>query len=144
MSGLEVRPARDRAEIDAALALRAAVFIGEQGVPEAEELDGRDADAVHLVAVRDGAVVGTCRLLAGEGTVKLGRMAVAAGSRGAGIGARLLAEADRRAAALGGERIVLAAQLPAVPLYERAGYRVRSEVFDDAGIDHVWMEKRRA
>jgi predicted GNAT family N-acyltransferase len=31
-----------------------------------------------------------------------------------------------------------------VPLYERAGYTVRGEVFDDAGIDHVRMEKRRA
>jgi ElaA protein len=144
VSGLEVRPARSRAEVDAALALRAAVFIDEQGVTEAEELDGRDGEAVHLVAVEDGAVVGTCRLLPAGTTVKLGRMAVAAEHRGAGIGARLLAEADRRAGALGAERIVLAAQLPAVPLYERAGYTVRGEVFDDAGIDHVRMEKRRA
>ncbi|MCU0314618.1 MAG: GNAT family N-acetyltransferase [Solirubrobacteraceae bacterium] len=144
MSGLEVRPARSRAEVDAALALRAAVFIDEQGVTEAEELDGRDGEAVHLVAVEDGAVVGTCRLLPAGTTVKLGRMAVAAEHRGAGIGARLLAEADRRAGALGAELIVLAAQLPAVPLYERAGYTVRGEVFDDAGIDHVRMEKRRA
>jgi ElaA protein len=144
VSGLEVRPARSRAEVDAALALRAAVFIDEQGVTEAEELDGRDGEAVHLVAVEDGAVVGTCRLLPAGTTVKLGRMAVAAEHRGAGIGARLLAEADRRAGALGAELIVLAAQLPAVPLYERAGYTVRGEVFDDAGIDHVRMEKRRA
>jgi ElaA protein len=144
VSGLEVRPARSRAEVDAALALRSAVFIDEQGVTEAEELDGRDGEAVHLVAVEDGAVVGTCRLLPAGTTVKLGRMAVAAEHRGAGIGARLLAEADRRAGALGAERIVLAAQLPAVPLYERAGYTVRGEVFDDAGIDHVRMEKRRA
>jgi ElaA protein len=144
VSGLEVRPARSHAEVDAALALRAAVFIDEQGVTEAEELDGRDGEAVHLVAVEDGAVVGTCRLLPAGTTVKLGRMAVAAEHRGAGIGARLLAEADRRAGALGAERIVLAAQLPAVPLYERAGYTVRGEVFDDAGIDHVRMEKRRA
>jgi predicted GNAT family N-acyltransferase len=144
VSAPEVRQARDGAEIDAALALRAAVFIDEQGVPAADELDGRDGAALHLVAVEDGAVVGTCRLLADGGVIKLGRMAVAAERRGTGLGGRLLAEADRCAATLGGERIVLAAQLPAVGLYERAGYAVRGAVFADAGIDHVWMEKRCA
>jgi predicted GNAT family N-acyltransferase len=39
---------------------------------------------------------------------------------------------------------VLGAQVSAVPLYERAGYTTRSDVFLDAGIEHVWMEKQRA
>ena len=60
----------------AALDLRREVFVGEQRVPLHEELDHHDAGALHLVAVRDGAVVGTCRLVASGDTVKLGRMAV--------------------------------------------------------------------
>ncbi len=39
---------------------------------------------------------------------------------------------------------MLGAQVSAVPLYERAGYATRGDVFLDAGIEHVWMEKRRA
>ncbi len=35
----------------AALELRHDVFCVEQGVPEHEELDGRDHDGIHLVAV---------------------------------------------------------------------------------------------
>ena len=39
------------------------------------------------------------------------------------------------------ERIVLAAQLSAQPLYERAGYATYGDVFLDAGIEHVMMAK---
>jgi predicted GNAT family N-acyltransferase len=140
-----VRCAQDPREIADAIALRSAVFVEEQGVPVEEDVDGRDDEALHLVAVDDaGSVVGTCRLLVDGPTLKLGRMAVAAPARRQGIGLRLLDLADAEAASAGSERIVLGAQVSAVPLYEQAGYSVRSGVFLDAGIEHVWMEKQRA
>ena len=140
-----VRPAQGPEEIAAAIALRSAVFVDEQGVPPEEDVDGRDGEALHLVAVdADGTVVGTCRLLTDGPTLKLGRMAVAASARRQGIGLRLLDLADAEAANAGSERIVLGAQVSAVPLYEQAGYATRSPVFLDAGIEHVWMEKQRA
>ena len=89
-------------------------------------------------------VVGTCRLLPDGERIKLGRMAVARSRRGEGIAALLLAEADRQAAAHGAKRISLGAQLPAVSVYERAGYTARGEVFLDAGLEHVWMDKQIA
>ena len=140
-----VRRVQDPREIAEAIALRSAVFVEEQGVPVDEDVDGRDDEALHLVAVdADGAVVGTCRLLIDGPTLKLGRMAVAAPARRQGIGLRLLELTDAQAASAGVERIVLGAQVSAVPLYEQAGYRTRSGVFLDAGIEHVWMEKQRA
>jgi predicted GNAT family N-acyltransferase len=138
---IEVRTARDASEVEAALALREEVFCGEQGVSLAEERDGRDGEAVHLVAVEDGGVLGTCRLLLEGTTVKLGRMAVARPARGRGIGRALLDEADVQARALGGERIALAAQLTAQGMYKRAGYMPYGDVFLDAAIEHVMMEK---
>lgn len=138
---IEVRRARDESEVGAALALREDVFCGEQGVSLAEERDGRDGDAVHLVAVEDGAVIGTCRLLVEGTTIKLGRMAVAPPARGRGLARALLDEADAEARALGGERIALAAQVTAQSVYERAGYEPYGEVFPDAGIEHVMMAK---
>jgi predicted GNAT family N-acyltransferase len=141
---VEVRPARGRDEVRAALRLRHKVFVEEQGVPRAEELDAHDATALHLVALNQGRVVGTCRLLASGETVKLGRMAVARGARGRGVAARLLAEADVRALELGARRMALGAQLTARRVYERAGYVAYGDHFVEAGIEHVMMEKRLA
>ena len=118
-------------------------FIDEQGVSEAEDLDGRDGEALHLIAVERGdTVVATCRLLAAGAKIKLGRVAVLQRARRRGLALELLLAADEHAVGLGGERIVLAAQTYAMGLYEQAGYRVTSDVFLDAGIEHVWMEKR--
>jgi predicted GNAT family N-acyltransferase len=137
----EVRPARGQSEIDAALALRYEVFCIEQGVSLEEERDGLDGEALHLVVLDDGEVVGTCRLLLVGSEVKLGRMAVAASHRGRGLAAELLVEADARSRELRAERIALAAQLTAQALYERAGYAPYGDVFLDAGIEHVMMGK---
>jgi predicted GNAT family N-acyltransferase len=137
----EVRPARGQSEIDAALALRYEVFCIEQGVSLEEERDGLDGEALHLVVLDDGEVVGTCRLLLVGSEVKLGRMAVAASHRGRGLAAELLVEADVRSRELRAERIALAAQLTAQSLYERAGYAPYGDVFLDAGIEHVMMGK---
>jgi len=138
---IDVRPARDQAEVDAALALRYDVFCIEQGVSLEEERDGRDDEALHLVAVDGGVVVATCRLLSEGPEVKLGRMAVAPSHRGRRLAAALLVEADTRARELGARRIVLAAQLSAQAVYERAGYAPYGDVFPDAGIEHVMMGK---
>ena len=138
---IEVRPTRDETEVAAALALREEVFCGEQGVSLAEERDGRDEEALHVVVVDGGVVVGTCRLLVEGTTVKLGRMAVSRTRRGLGLARALITEAEARARALGAERIVLAAQLSAQPLYDRAGYASYGDVFVDAGIEHVMMAK---
>lgn len=141
---VEVRRADGPAELDALLDLRHRVFCLEQGVPKHEEIDGRDGDAIHLVAVRtdDRRVLGTCRLLFVDRTVQLSRLAVEPDARRAGIATALLHEADREAAAAHARRIVLHAQTYARELYAADGYEERGRVFVEAGIEHVAMEKR--
>ena len=140
---VSVRPVASPAELETALAVRRAVFIEEQGVSEAEEMDGRDAEALHLVAVTtDDRVVGTCRLLQADTKIKLGRVAVLPDARRQGIALQLLRAGEQHGRALGGQRAVLGAQTYAIGLYEQAGYAVCSDTFLDAGIEHVWMEKR--
>jgi predicted GNAT family N-acyltransferase len=138
----EVRPARDADEVRAALELRHEVFVVEQRVPRDEEVDADDDTALHLVAVDDGRVVATCRLVVDGSTVNLGRVAVAASVRRRGVASWLLEESEARARALGAERIALAAQTGALALYERAGYAPYGERFMDAEIEHLMMEKR--
>ena len=106
--------------------------------------DGLDGDAIHLVVDADGGLAGTCRLLIEHGVARLGRMAVDPASRGAGVGAALLREADRVSVNAGASLIRLHAQTYVRGVYDRAGYEVRGKPFLEEGIEHVAMEKRVA
>jgi ElaA protein len=124
-----------------ALALREQVFCCEQGVPRDEELDGRDGEALHLVALECGSdrVIATLRLLQEGPRAKVGRVAVQRDWRRLGIAARMLQLALAKARELGAREVRLAAQLEAKGLYEQAGFVVQSDQFEEAGIPHVWM-----
>jgi predicted GNAT family N-acyltransferase len=138
----EIRRVQTRQELRAAMALRYEVFCVEQGVPRSEERDGRDLDALHLIAVEpDGNLIGTCRLVFVGRTVQFSRLAVAAAARRRGVATRLLAVADAETRAGGADRLVLHAQTYARSLYESAGYEPRGAEFVEAGIEHVAMEK---
>lgn len=143
---IRIHWADDADELSAALAVRVAVFCGEQGVPYDDERDPLDDDAAHLVALADddGRVVATLRLLAEDGVARIGRVAVLADWRRRGIASRMLAIALLRAREEGHVRARLAAQIAAKALYEQAGFGVESEPFDEAGIAHVWMGRELA
>lgn len=118
-------------------ALRRQVFIEEQGVSEADELDDKDEVARHLLASREGRALGSARLLVEGQTGKIGRVCVLAEARGQGIGAALI----RAAVALFGadagvSRVKLGAQTHALGFYEALGFAAMGEVYDDAGIPH--------
>jgi ElaA protein len=138
---IAVRPARDAAEVRAALALRHDVFVVEQRVPIDEEVDEHDETALHLVAVDDDRVVATARVVIDGETAKLGRVAVAPNARRRGIASRLIAACEAEARARGARRVALAAQTGALALYERAGYTAHGARFMDAGIEHLMMCK---
>ena len=137
----DVRRVDGEREMSAALALRHDVFCVEQGVPEHEELDGRDGEGLHLVAVSGGALLATCRLLFVGPTVQFSRLAVRLSARRQGIATALLKLADDETRVGGGRRLVLHAQTYARPLYEAAGYEPRGRIFMEAGIEHIAMEK---
>ena len=141
---MEVRSAQSDDELRAALELRERVFIHEQGVSPAADRDGRDHEAMHIVAVDAGRVVGTCRLLFRGRVARLGRLVVEPERRGEGIAAAILAEADNAALAQDADAISLHAQTYARDLYLEAGYEERGPAFMEEGIEHVAMEKRLA
>jgi predicted GNAT family N-acyltransferase len=137
----EIRWAAGAADVRGALAVREEVFCREQGVSREEEIDGRDGEARHLVALApgDGRVIGTLRLLIDSGTAKVGRVAVERDWRGRRVASRMLELALAAAREQGCVRARLAAQLTATGVYRRAGFEVESEPFEDAGIQHIWM-----
>ncbi|MBP1807218.1 ElaA protein [Rubellimicrobium aerolatum] len=128
-------------DLDACLALRRAVFIEEQAVPEALEIDGLDAEAVHLLATVDGRPVGTARLFAKGDTGKIGRVCVLREARGRGIGAALIRAAVEELRGMGLRRAKLGSQVHAIPFYEGLGFVAEGPVYDDAGIPHRDMAR---
>jgi predicted GNAT family N-acyltransferase len=122
---------------DEATAVRYSVFVAEQRVPLALEIDEFDPLSVHALA-RDaaGEAIGTGRLLP-DGHI--GRMAVLARARGLGVGSALLIALMDESRRRGNREAILSAQLQATDFYARHGYVAEGEPYDDAGIAHIAM-----
>jgi predicted GNAT family N-acyltransferase len=114
------------------------VFVEEQGVPRAIELDQHDAASIHVVAFEEGRAIATARLLP-DGHI--GRMAVLKAWRGRGIGAALLKALLREASQRGHTEVVLSAQVHAVPFYRAHGFAPFGEEYVEAGIPHQAMKR---
>ncbi len=119
------------------LALRRRVFIEEQGVSEADEVDGLDPVALHLLAMQDATPVGTARILLDGAVGKIGRVCVLEEARGLGLGAALIRAAVAELRAMPGvAKAKLGAQVHALGFYERLGFEPVGPVYMDAGIPH--------
>lgn len=123
-------------DMEAVFAIRAKVFIEEQGVPEAEERDDHDADAIHLIAFADNIAVGTARLLVAGTTGKIGRVAVLVSHRGRSLGQGLIKAALIEIQSLGLTQAKLGAQTHAIGFYETLGFEATGPEYMDAGIPH--------
>src|ERR1700758_339099 len=109
-SQIRVVEITERPQMEQAWAIRRTVFIEEQGVPEAIEMDEDDARAFHALALDGNMAVGCGRMVAHDGYVKIGRMAVLSERRGEGIGRNILGFLMERAKQRGIGRAFLHAQ----------------------------------
>lgn len=134
--GITLRTATWDRDAPALTAVRHRVFVEEQGVPEALELDDEDASARHWLALADDVPVGTLRMLR-DGHI--GRLAVLRPWRGRGIGAALLGAALDCARELEQREVYLHAQVHALAFYQRWGFAAEGPEFLDAGIPHRLM-----
>jgi ElaA protein len=128
-------------DMAAVLEIRRIVFIKGQNVSEADERDGRDADAIHLIAFADGTPVGTARILLADGTGKIGRVAVLEAHRGTGLGKALMAKALEVLREEGAVKAKLSAQTQAIGFYEALGFTAHGPKYLDAGIPHRDMTR---
>ncbi|MBM4384945.1 MAG: GNAT family N-acetyltransferase [Deltaproteobacteria bacterium] len=128
-----------------AVAIRRRVFIEEQGVSEADEIDGKDADRTHFLA-RDaaGRAIGCACLRPYGAQQKVERVAVLRELRGSGLGAELMRAVEAHAREIGARNLVLHAQAAVVAFYEKLGWASIGPRFDEAGIEHQKMGKRLA
>ncbi|MBW4490265.1 MAG: GNAT family N-acetyltransferase [Trichocoleus desertorum ATA4-8-CV12] len=123
--------------------IRHLVFQVEQGVTPALDFDGLDAESQHILASINGHAVGTTRLRhLNEQTVKIERLAVLPEFRNQGIGRQIMEAALEFLTQSQVKTVQLHAQLYIKDLYQKLGFVQVGDVFDEAGILHVKMQKQ--
>lgn len=135
---IEVKKITRPEEKAQAFEIRRRVFVIEQAVDASEEYDDDDEKCTHFIALKDGVPVGTARWRFKEkGVIKLERFAVEESHRGSGVGAALVKAvlADLPLA----EKVMMHAQLHAIPFYEKQGFVKFGPEFEEAGIRHFAM-----
>ena len=124
---------------------RVAVFVVEQNCPY-QEVDEADRHAYHITLRENDELVAYLRVVEQNvlrEEVTIGR--VLSLKRRKGYASRLLAEGIRVAEdRLNADKIVIEAQVYAMPLYEKAGFVPVSEEFLEDGIPHVRMLRTKA
>ena len=129
-------------EVYELLKLRFKVFVMEQGARYLDP-DGIDYFSIHIFIKNDDESMAACvRIFPEEekGVWHIGR--VIAASRGKGVGKMILEVAAREAKKHGASCLRLEGQVRAIGFYEKCGYSVCSEPFDEAGIPHVKLEMK--
>ena len=142
MAEIVVKLVETESELEGAINVRMRVFVIEQQIPMEEELDDADAAATHAIALNQGQIVGTGRLLYLDGGIaQIGRMAVDRQFRRRGVGGRILSFLEDEARAQGFGSCMLHAQEYVKAFYAGSGYVEHGDVFLEADIPHVEMRK---
>lgn len=123
-------------------AVRAIVFMEEQGVSWADEFDEYDATALHILGIENGEPFASGRIRISGTSALLGRLAIRKNWRGQGHGAALLDYMLATARSHGCTSFELHAQTHAQGFYAKHGFVPQGDVYDEAGIPHVTMTLR--
>lgn len=130
----EVSIKQNTAEI---ISIRTRVFVEEQNVDSKIDFDGRDDCAIHALIYYQTKAVGTARMLE-DGHI--GRVAVLKEFRNKGVGTEAMKILLQEAKLRDYKRIYLGSQVHASEFYGKLGFEVCSEIFMEAGIQHIEME----
>ena len=127
---------------DAERALRWEVLRRPLGHARGTERFDFEDEALHLVAVEDGEVVG-CVLFHADGTGggRLFQMAVREDRQGTGLGARLVRHLEDRLRQDGVREVRLHARMTAHGFYEKLGYVGDGTLYIEVGLPHMIMTR---
>ncbi|QXX82730.1 MULTISPECIES: GNAT family N-acetyltransferase [Providencia] len=120
--------------------LRQQVFTQEQGFPADIDVDEYDDAALHVVLYlnQQPAAVLRCVFL-DDGLIKVGRVAVQKTHRGKGLGREMMKFVQQYGAENQHQKIGLSAQHTAIAFYQSLGYQTEGEMYDEDGMDHIFM-----
>ena len=119
-------------------AIREAVFIREQSVPEELEWDDMDGGSRHALALSlNGDAIGCGRMLPNG---HIGRIAVLSQWRNKKVGTAIMEAFLDEARARGLKQVDVEAQVQALPFYHHFGFVEHGKEFMDAGMPHKKMK----
>ena len=122
--------------------LRRRVLRQPLGLDFSDEELVNESDEYHFAALNSGDLVGCLILVPStSGEVKMRQVAIEPAVQGKGIGTLLVEESERFARSNGYTKMTLHARETAVPFYERLGYTVVGDVFEEVTIPHYRMSK---
>lgn len=126
----------DKLEQDAKF-IRKQVFIIEQNIPEEEEWDDQDMISDHFVVYDQDQPIATARLLQNN---SVGRVAVLKAYRVQGIGRMIMLEIIQQAHQQDRKFLQLSSQVHAISFYEKLGFSIQGDAYDECGIPHIKMQ----
>ncbi len=135
-----VKQIKSESERNIAYEIRRIVFVEEQRVDEQEEYDEFEDSSIHYLATINNVPVGVCRWRRTDKGIKLERFAVLKEYRSDGVGSALVSKVLEDVPTDGG-KIYMHAQISAMGLYSKFGFKVVGDEFEEAGIKHFKMEK---
>ena len=127
-----------------AVAIRSAVYIGEQRCPYDEEFDGNDFSCSHLLAYRGDEPIGCLRIRYFGEFAKLERLAVREEFRERGAGSRLVHAASELCRAKGYRKLYAHAQSRLLDFWSKQGFRLSSDATPFNFSDHEYLEIEKA
>jgi len=137
---IECRPVRTNDELRESFTLRKKVFVEEQQLFKRTDRDRHDTQAIHIVALCEGAIVGTVRVHRTGGGIWLGsRLAVLKQFRGR-AGRLLIHKAVEVVKKNGARQFHAHILLRNVPLFKRLGWVPAGQVFTYRGQPHQMMK----
>lgn len=137
-------------DLTEAFQIRKKVFVEEQGIPEDLEFDDLDSLAMHVIVYEEDPnwktndkaykkAVATGRIIFDGSTCKIGRIAVLKEHRKMKYGDFTVRMLLNKAFTAGIGEVRLDAQYTALAFYEKIGFHVSGEPFNEAGIKHFPM-----
>ncbi|WP_224995997.1 GNAT family N-acetyltransferase [Cesiribacter sp. SM1] len=142
---VQVKQVANQQQLDAAFEIRRKVFVVEQEVPAEEEYDEFEESSRHFLAyTAEGLPCGTARWRYTPKGIKLERFAVLGEQRGKGAGAALVQKVLDDISSqpdADGKTLYLHAQITAMPLYSKFGFKPDGPEFLECGIRHYLMKK---
>ncbi|MEP6597679.1 MAG: GNAT family N-acetyltransferase [Ginsengibacter sp.] len=107
-----------------------------------EELD-KEKNDILIGAFEEEKMLGCCLMTrVDDNNIRLRQMAVQNNLQGKGIGASMLNFAENVARDAGYKKMVMHARNTAIHFYEKLGYKITSEEFEEITIPHHIMEKK--
>lgn len=125
------------------LQIRKMVFVEEQGFSLEIEIDEIEDQCEYLTLYSaQNQPLATARIYPyADGVHKLQRIAVLKSQRGKKLGERLMTEMENHAKKYGIKRLILGAQNSAIGFYQKCGYQVFGDGYDEEGVAHHNMQK---